>query len=444
MVDLTDRYVSYYGNLSYTYKDKYIFSGSSRWDASNIFGVKSNQKGVGLWSIGGSWVLDKETFYSSNIFSKVKLSSTFGFMGNIDSDASSFPTIAYSTNSLTGNQIATIRSPGNPNLRWEQVGMFNTSVDFSLIGNVLSGTIQFYHKNSTDLLGVMELDPTTGFTSNNYKMNYASLKTQGFDLELNSNIINNKSINWNSKVLFSYVSDKVTDYRSDGNGLLEIYLSMDNSHPVVGNSLYTLYSFPWHGLDKQTGDPLVKINNDLSKDYATYWNNIDPKKDLVVSGKKIPPFFGSFRNTLSIKKFQVSAMIVFRGGHVFRRNSINYNLLSNNWQGHEEYNLRWQNPGDELHTNVPSIPTQFNQNRDRIYNFSEVNVERGDVLRLHDVSIMYYGELKKKYLKEYRISFYVKDPMIIWKLNKEGIDPDFPLIDFRNRPLFSVGINLTL
>src|SRR5690606_9717816 len=60
---LTDRYLSYFGNASYAYRKRYVLSASVRWDGSNLFGVKANQKGTPLWSVGGSWTPSSENFY---------------------------------------------------------------------------------------------------------------------------------------------------------------------------------------------------------------------------------------------------------------------------------------------------------------------------------------------------------------------------------------------
>src|SRR5690606_36474844 len=75
---LTDRYLSYFANVGYTLKDRYIISGSARWDGSNLFGVKTNQKGTPLWSVGGSWEVSKEPFFQVNWLPYLRLRTTYG------------------------------------------------------------------------------------------------------------------------------------------------------------------------------------------------------------------------------------------------------------------------------------------------------------------------------------------------------------------------------
>src|SRR5690606_1897905 len=92
---LIDRFVSYYGNLAYTYNGKYTLSSSVRWDASNIFGVDFNQKGVPLWSAGLAWILNNESFFNIEGIDIAKLRFTYGANGNVARTLSSLPFIEY-------------------------------------------------------------------------------------------------------------------------------------------------------------------------------------------------------------------------------------------------------------------------------------------------------------------------------------------------------------
>src|SRR5690606_21342664 len=84
---------SYYGNASHTFKHRYIVSGSFRRDESNLFGVKSNQKGVPLWSVGLAWNTDRESFYNIGWLSYLKLRLTYGYNGNVDRSLSGYLTV---------------------------------------------------------------------------------------------------------------------------------------------------------------------------------------------------------------------------------------------------------------------------------------------------------------------------------------------------------------
>jgi TonB-dependent starch-binding outer membrane protein SusC len=137
--DILERNLSYFGNASYTYAGRYILSASSRWDASNLFGVKTNQKGVPLWSAGLSWDVSKEPFWPGESVRYLRLRTTYGVNGNVNRRVSALPTISISSDYITPNNVARITGPGNPNLRWEKVTSFNAGVDFGLTDNRMGG-----------------------------------------------------------------------------------------------------------------------------------------------------------------------------------------------------------------------------------------------------------------------------------------------------------------
>jgi hypothetical protein len=119
-------------------------------------------------------------------------------------------------------------------------------------------------------------------------------------------------------------------------------------------------------------------------------------------------------------------------GYVFRRTSIDYTTLFTGISpGHPDYDRRWQNPGDELHTNVPSLPIPdlaTIQSRDNFYQNSEILVENGDLVRLQDVQLTYdlsRAGHPKLPMEQLRLYVYANNFGILWKANHSGIDPDF-------------------
>ena len=111
--------------------------------------------------------------------------------------------------------------------------------------------------------------------------------------------------------------------------------------------------------------------------------------------------------------------------------------------GHQDYNLRWQNPGDELVTNVPSMPLANNANRDLVYVSSEINVVKADHVRLKDINFAYLLNMpKKKYTANVFLN--VDNVGLIWVANKEGLDPDFPTALYPNLTTYTLGLKLNL
>lgn len=445
MVSLTDRFLSYFFNGAYTYDAKVSFTASLRWDASNLFGVKTNQKGVPLWSVGSAINLDRFDWMKSDCINSLKFRTTYGVSGNVNNTVSVYPITSFfsDVNFVTQKSYAQLKSVGNPGLRWEKVHMLNVGLDFGLFNNLLSGSVEYYQKNASDLIGVNFMDPTTGIfeTSGFYQINnlinYAKLRTQGVDLTVNANLGKNR-LKWNGSLSFSYTTNKVLDYMANSNVTMSTMVS--SPIPVVGKSLDMNYAWKSGGLDPATGELLAP---DGTKDYTAYLSSakID---DLADMGLKFPPYAGVFRNTFSYGNFSLSASVDYKFGFYFRRNTINYSQLFTGGVGHMDYLKRWQVPGDENVTSVPVFPVDKNLSRDELYVNSALMYEKGDFLRLADLQLSYRtfpGFLKNK---ECRLFATVRNVAWIYRANALGLIPDMPNVTYPNPRTWIVGFQINL
>ncbi|HEX6429461.1 MAG TPA: SusC/RagA family TonB-linked outer membrane protein, partial [Niastella sp.] len=379
-----DRYLSYYANGSYTYNDRYVFSASGRFDNTNYFGIKSSQRVVPLWSMGVKWNVSNEEFFQTDLFDQLALRATYGYNGNINKGQTAYTTVRYTTVVFTGATGAIVINPPNPELRWEKTNMLNAGVVFSLKKNVLSGTIEYFSKKGKDIIGDAVMDPTTGLTS--FRGNMANINGQGVDVQLTGKIVNNK-FSWNSTVLFSHATDKVTNYSKpfiagvivqQGSGDIGGALTPYNGYPVLG-----IYSFAWGGLDPTNGESLGILNGEKTNLHSDIVNKTT-LAELIYNGPVNPPTIGAFRNDFHWKDFSLSVNITYKFGHFFRRPSTNYTQLVNSWAGNKDFADRWQKPGDEAITNVPSMPGQYpisSNARDLFYSLSSILVEKADHIR---------------------------------------------------------------
>jgi hypothetical protein len=150
-------------------------------------------------------------------------------------------------------------------------------------------------------------------------------------------------------------------------------------------------------------------------------------------------------NTFIYKRWSLSANIFYKMDWYFRRPSINYSGLYQGWGGHSDYDLRWQKPGDELITNVPSLPTGANGNRDQVYQYSDKLVDKGDVIRLQDLRLNYdIAKGKSRWpFQSTQVFIYMNNVGIIWRANKDGLDPDAYLYgEIPNPRSISAGVNV--
>ncbi|RYF26334.1 MAG: SusC/RagA family TonB-linked outer membrane protein [Flavobacteriales bacterium] len=202
-----DRNVSYFTNLSYVLKGRYTLSASARKDQSNLFGVKPNQKGVPLWSVGLLWDIAGEPFYDVPWLQQLKLRSSYGYSGNVSKSLSAYLTATAGGTNVYGAPFNVIVNPPNPSLRWERVRITNIATDFSMFNRKLEGSVELYAKQGLDLFGESPLAPQTGVLT--FNGNTANTSTKGLDISLRSLNLSG-AITWRTDFQFSKVKDRVT------------------------------------------------------------------------------------------------------------------------------------------------------------------------------------------------------------------------------------------
>lgn len=434
-----NRFISYYANGSITYADRLTLTGSARRDASNIFGVETNNQVSPLWSAGLSWNVSKESFYRSALLPYLKLRATIGYNGNVNNSIAAFLTARYygaSTNLQLGGineRYVSIVNPPNPSLRWEKVRIFNLGLDFGTQNKRLSGSLEYFGKQGIDLIGGEIFPPSTGVTS--FQGNFANTRTRGMDIFIQSRNTTG-AFTWNTDLNLSVVHDKVTRFGQKSN-LASVRLygngrSGPSITPVVGKPLHGIFTYHWSGLDPLTGDPMGFVNGAPSADHAAILSSYSETEDLQYHGPGRPPVFGALRNTVSWKGFTLSANISFRLGYYFRREPLSYNTLTlaPYRATTDDYARRWQKPGDEQFTDIPSFRPELSSSassqRQTFYSFNASLIEKGDHVRLQDMMLS-YSIPKKKLFSLVLTEIYVhgNNLGIIWKASDKVKDPDF-------------------
>lgn len=442
---LADRFYSLYANASLEYKSRYVLTGSIRKDASNLFGVRTNQQAVPLGSVGLGWTISEEEFYGLEFLPYLKLRLSHGFNGNVDRSLSAFTTAQFlSFNLFVPVNYAQIVNPPNQDLRWERIRISNLGLDFENKSGRISGSVEIYKKAGLDLIGSIPYAPSTGITT--FTGNNASTSTTGFDISLTTRNLMGR-FQWTTHWIASGLREKVTDYEIEFPvaSLLNFGISGRGGEyfPVSGKPLFAVYSLPWRGLNPENGNPRGFLEGQVSEDYRSILNQT-PLDGLVYHGSARPTFFGALRNDFSYKGISLSVNISYRMGYYFRKESVNYEAILQARGGHLDFERRWMEPGDEVFTYVPSMPSARNSFRDQFYRSSEVLVDKGDHIRLQDIRLAYrFGEsIPFKVLNGAEIYLYANNLGMIWKANRFGLDPDFgELKPLRN---FAIGVQFGL
>lgn len=437
------RYVSLYANSSYTLKGKYTLFGSVRRDASNLFGVKTNDLWNPFWSVGASWNISKENFYNTSLIPELKLRGSYGFNGNIDPAMVAATTIMYTGASpYTQTQTAMVTNYFNPNLTWETMRTLNIGLDLGSRNNVVSGSIDWYSKKGEQLFGHKPMDYTTGITSLTW--NVAGMKGSGWDLSVNTSNIR-RDFSWDTRLNLSINHDEVTEYYLSTTYGRQFVSAAVPISGLAGKPVYSIFAYRWAGLDPQTGDPLGYLNGSVSKDYTAITGIKTDVTDLDFFGSAVPTIFGNMSHQLGYQNWNLEVGLSYKLGYYFRRPSINYTQLYKEWYGHSDYTLRWQQPGDETFTQVPSATYQTNSSRDAFYAGSSALIEKADHIRLQYINLSYRIPellLKKKGLSGIQLYLNVTNLGILWKATSAEVDPDYNMGRFNTLPPLTTTFGL--
>ncbi len=423
-----ERIRSVYANIAYSYLGKYIISGSARIDGSNYFGVKTRQKNVPLWSTGALWNLDREDFYSIDWLPVLKLRASYGFNGNLERSNTGITTFKYNflTAPYTNLPFAGIVNIGNPELRWEKIGIANFGLEFGLRDQLLAGKIEYYRKYGRDILGDQEFPSNSGIRT--LRGNYSKINGQGIDVSLSVQPLKGR-LRWASSFLLSAANDRVTLYNVAPTDS-KYYLGPYNSIPVLEKPVFGVYSYQWAGLDSSNGDPIGFLNGKMSKDYASIFNTTS-FADLKYNGPARPTIYGGLANTFAYQKFTLSFNISYKLGYYFRKSTVNYYQMYNSSFGgnlNTDFERRWRKTGDEFYTTVPSMADYSEDSyRDLFYANSGATVAKGDHIRLQDVNLSFdldRSNWKHIPVKHVQLYAYANNLGILWRANDFGIDPD--------------------
>ena len=381
-------------NTDYAYKENYLLSMSFRRDGSSKFG-STNRYG-NFFSVGLGWNMHKESFLANvSAINTLKLRSSYGVNGNDQIGNFNYVGTFDGTRFYNGQNVATIATAGNESLSWEKNKSFNTGVDFSLFKNRVSGTVDYFIRNTSDLLFNLA---ASSFNPNNFIFqNFGGMKNTGIELTLNTvNFTQGANkFGWTTDLNFSTYRNEVTNLATDE-------IISGNYLRKIGQDFNTLNLFGYAGVDPQTGNEL--FYKDQTKTETT---SLITEAKKFNQGKTTPDFYGSMTNTFSYKNFSLTAQLYTSwGGQIFENaaqsdnGSLGITALSNT--SRSVYERRWRKPGDV--TDVPKYV--FGQTRPEA--LSTRWLRDGSYIRLRRVEMAYlFSSAALKKLAVDRLRFYV-------------------------------------
>ncbi|UZR97121.1 SusC/RagA family TonB-linked outer membrane protein [Chondrinema litorale] len=446
--------VSYFGELSYDYKMKYIVALNMRNDASSVFG--GDVRNANFASIGFSWNVSKEDFLKdNNLLSLLKLRSSYGSTGNskIGTYAAK-GTYRIDTDYAYGGTIGIIPySAENTKLTWEKNLKYNFGVDMQFF-HQLDFTVEYYQNNIKDAITSINSPYENGFSY--VDINYADLRNSGWEFSLGASIIDKNDFTWSANANLSFNKNIITQLKLDQ----ELITLTTGIGYIVGEDTRTIYGLRYGGVNPETGfkrwynkegsllDEVITSTGNINY-YDQEGNLLDTfngSDNLVPIGTKSPKLYGGITQNIHYKNFSLSIFTSYSYGSDI---TLSNRLWESDGESMGTYNQsvnqldRWQQPGDI--TNVPLLSKNHRQLNSYITSNS---VFDNDYLKLQNVSLSYRLPISiTKKLHITSCQFYVQGSNIGYiyfskaKPNRNGIAEykySFP----ENRT-FTTGINLS-
>jgi TonB-linked SusC/RagA family outer membrane protein len=296
--------LSFLGRAEYNYKNKYYLSGSVRSDASSRF--HPDQRWGSFFSAGASWRLSQEDFLSDvSWLNNLSLRGSYGTSGNDNIGVLYAYQEYYGPNNLYGLSGYRKTTNAADNLHWEQNKQFNVAADFSIFDR-FSGTIEYYSRNSIDLLAQRDLPPSANAGAGVINTNLGDIVNRGFELSASAVAIQNKDFLWTINANFTTLHNEIT---SMAGGDYIYGISRSNYKRAVGHSLVEHFLPKTAGVNPDNGKMRYWIQ-DGNNNWSTTenWGDVNLERDGQFVGSAIPKGFGSITNSFSYKGFDFSFM----------------------------------------------------------------------------------------------------------------------------------------
>ncbi|MDD7885101.1 SusC/RagA family TonB-linked outer membrane protein [Flavivirga sp. 57AJ16] len=365
-------YASVFSRVSYNYANKYLVNANFRRDGSSKFGPGNRFGNFG--SLAAAWVFSEETFFpTGKVFTFGKLRGSYGISGNDQIPdygyLSSYSSI--SSGSLAYNGVALSPSGlSNPNFRWEESKKTELAIETGFLNNRVQLNVNYFKSKSDNQLISYSFSPQSGFTS--FQANFpATVENTGFEITLNTTNVKTQNVRWTTNLTLSKSKNKIA--RFDG-----IENTFYASQYAVGESLSVRKAYVFEGLDN-TGVPVYTDLDDSGSING---------EDRVIIGDS-DPLYGGIQNNITYKNWDLGFFIDYTRVNEFR------NFIPASRIGRLNINTttffldRWQQPGDELTTNIPKFTTSSRTYNARFFSQSSLWWVTENIFRLSNVSLAY-------------------------------------------------------
>jgi TonB-linked SusC/RagA family outer membrane protein len=458
VTDMRDNKISQYLTAIYNYDNRYVVNFNARLDASNRFGQDQNKRFNPGWSLGGKWRAGNDPImdWAAGWLYNFDVSASYGWRGNAVQSVS--PELIASIpdnggyNTVYNDYTLVIGSLAYPGLGWERKQDWNLGFDFAFFEGRLSMLAEVYGSKS-HVMTRREVPAHNGVAT--ALIDGTVIRNSGWELSVTALPVRTDdfswSLNFNTSRENSRVRNDNIEYDADD--------YIDGTYQIDGMPYGTFWAYDFVGLNPEDGTPVF---NYISDGYRLPVRTTDPTEFLAVAGKSEPDFYGGLSTNFRYRNWNLNTSFVVSFGttrflpSVYPANGVptpdtNLPLY---------LNKRWRNPGDELHTDVPSIPgerqeiflpdrpAEMNGSQKNIYemyNRSTAQLAKGDYIRCSNIALSYdlpESVLDRIGVRRVALSASMGNPFVIAFDKKwDGRDPESG--SWPARRIASLGLNVS-
>jgi len=425
--------VGFLARTNLTYNEKYMLTLNYRRDGTSRFGPENRWGDFGGAAL--AWRMSNEDFLKNNkVISDLKLRASYGVNGQQDGISGDL----YLDKYRFGNQGSGYLFGGVPiqstipsersNLKWENTATIELGIDYGLFDNKITGSINAFQKNSTDLLADAPVADGSNFT-NRVIQNVGDLQVNGLEFTVNADIIKNEDLNWNLNFNATYLDREIKELAlnqdittggiAGGTGnFIQLY-----REGFAPNSFYVFKQ-----LYDTAGQPIEGAYADLNGD------GVINTQDKYLKGNPQADFTFGFQSSIDYKNFDLAFNLrASLGNYVY--NNVNSGLA--------QYDLLQDNA---VLGNIPSsvLNTNFNSTSDVI--ISDIYLENGSFLKMDNITLGYTLDRPIKKFASNSIRLWAGMQNVFTITNYSGLDPEvFNGIDNTIYPrprTFLIGANI--
>lgn len=462
--------VSAYATASYSYKRYFTLNANTRYDGSNKFGDRSNEKLLPVWSVSAMTDLKEVTGLNADWIDGITLKGSYGEQGNmLDGQTPTMILRKGSYSSYYSQMVSTVANNGfaNPDLKWEKTHSSNIALETSMFHHRLSLHAEYYYKKTTDAFMSKTISDVNGFSS--YTINSGTVVNRGYNFDITSTPIKLKDFNW---ILSGSLSKIMNEMRTaPGAETYELSDFLNGTAVVQGQPIGTFYSYRFVGLSPVDGGPLFDDWEDRRTELEAMDNYTTYTTVLTPSGRREPDITGNINNTFNYKNWRLNISMVYNLGaktRLFRVMSDFVGGYSSEMNVNRELLNAWKRPGDELKTNIPAImgtsspgyyyySTHWSSasgvatlasNSWTMYDYSDLRVVSGNYLKLNNVSLTYefpVSVLKKLGMSRLALTASAANLHTFCSSKLKGQTPTqggFSEVQLSDTPSYTFGLNV--